>query len=1021
MSDFTNFDEIMGSTSPPGAETNLVFDAGTWTDRMSIQVREVKQGGMGVVYLGDLTGPDGRPLPVAAKSIREQLLLNPGARIAFLHETSIWSRLSRVPFVLPLFGVRRSKGVLYLLTLRIEPDEHGVVSLRDLIRRNPGQLPLTEVYQIAFAIAIAMTRATVVVPELVHGDIKPDNVLLLSGFPHLNDFGISRALGHDRVDGTVRGTPAYLAPEAFSGPKTVKSDIYAYGCMLYECLSGSPPFGDGQDVNKMRVRHETAQPPPLSLESGDPLGANIVQLAAECMRKDAGGRPDGFGEIVCRLLPIGMEHAPEAMNRMFAYGESWVTMMEGDLEALKQIEPQRVSTLLEVGEYRAALDVLDGIPEDARSPQLWLVAGSAYSLTNQDERALECFDRCSTLTEDENIRVQCASEKGLSLTRLGRYDEAIELYENLLLQVGKDALRPVLGNYVGTLLKADRLEGALRCAVWLTDKFRDLAQGWVLMGLVQKKMGKYESAVKSFQTAVNLDTNSYLAHMEMAEIYQLEFGDLNQALNHLDVAFATGEHSPRLLSMRLSVNMLLDRKEDVAGLLDALERLPKGIADAIVREAESAMREVMKRFGSGETDRPSESTPDPRPSDRHDRLGGREDETATRAGSGSDQQLADGGARRDDSGALDRPLTIALEIAICFEGGDGLPMIGCRAYKSIDMFTIDYYDRSERGEYARRFGRYFRVFSRKLALHTGILHFRNSILGMTRCQHCGFMILSNRDKDEVLLCRMCGRRGPVVFDRSRESAAFVAECESCADLTRIQVGRSRVLLSFWAPSREEGDLVKRLCRDEGWRATAKNSVLLGVVSYYGAVYGKASGRPTVQVIRELPADEVLYEGTPWSVQRVIFAVHSKVGQFPYISLSLPDGSAADLESASDETLKEVRDKLGKWPKDPDNLAIVIELAAKENVAEARELVAFSWQISGHDHPKLHAARGVFFLETGELEAARESLEKAKQLSPLDPTIRIRLVKLWEALGRDDKIWEEIGGLRAVGFGCHILP
>ena len=396
MSSPTNFDGVVEPTGPPDRGKRLTFDSG-----MSMDVHDVKQGGMGVVYLGEISGPDGTSEPVAAKSIREPLLLNPEARVAFLHETSIWAQLSGIPFVQPMLGVERLNGFPYLLTLRVDPDDDGAVSLRDLIHLGPGRLPRPKIFEVALAVATAMSRAAVVVPELVHGDIKPDNVLLDSGLPHLGDFGLAKALGRGSRRGLL-GTLAYLAPEAFSGPLTVKSDLYAYGCMLYECLSGAPPFGDDRDVDVMRVRHEAGDYPRLPRDPGDALGVEIAKLAEECMRRAPGDRPEKFRTVAVRLFALGMEHAPDVADLVSRYCEIARTG-GGDVEVKELFERRRVQNLLEAGDPAAAVRALDRIPEEARSPELWLAAGSAYSLTGNDERALACFERCSVLTRDEEL------------------------------------------------------------------------------------------------------------------------------------------------------------------------------------------------------------------------------------------------------------------------------------------------------------------------------------------------------------------------------------------------------------------------------------------------------------------------------------------------------------------------------------------------------------------------------------------------------------------------------------------
>ena len=574
---------------------------------------------------------------------------------------------------------------------------------------------------------------------------------------------------------------------------------------------------------------------------------------------------------------------------------------------------------------------------------------------------------------------------------------------------------------------------------WLTDKYQDKPQAWLLKAQVLKRRSEFEPALRCFQRTIDRDPNSVLAHVEMAEIYQFEFGDLNRALSHLDVAFTTGEHDPLLVARLLSVNVLLDRREDVGGLLAALEQVPGAVRDEITRKFVADVKAFLGRFawrrddrgvasqspgcvGGGEEEKPSGPAPDPEPREPRQEPGGDAPTSMVPARSGADSPPASGRAAQDDSGVSNKPFVNILETAICFNEGNTLPMMGCRAYLTSEMFAVDFYDRSEGEDYAEKFGRCFAKFSRQIVVKFGNLHLRNSMLGMARCVHCGFVTLSNRSEDENLLCRMCDKKGPVVFDRSSESSALVAACESRAGLTRTPVGGTPVLLSFWVPPGEATEIVRRLCEDEGWRFVGNDTLSPQFATFLGHYIGaRSSEEPSLQMIRELPAGEELYEGTEWSVQRVVLAVHARVGRYPSTSIMLPKGSTIYLEPNREKMRELIRGYLEQRLEDPEELARLIELVVQDDISRAGELVAFSRQLTkpNRDHPRLLAARGVYALRTGDTEVARQSLEEAKRRSPRDPWIRFSLAELWKALGMDDKFREEIDELRAIGF--RLMP
>ena len=119
-------------------------------------------------------------------------------------------------------------------------------SLRDRLRRQP-QLPIEDVVRLASAIAAPMTYAHA--HGIVHRDIKPENILVSGDRVYVLDFGLARAIldaagARLTVTGISVGTPAYMSPEQVRADRSVdyRSDIYSFGCIVYEMLVGAPPF-----------------------------------------------------------------------------------------------------------------------------------------------------------------------------------------------------------------------------------------------------------------------------------------------------------------------------------------------------------------------------------------------------------------------------------------------------------------------------------------------------------------------------------------------------------------------------------------------------------------------------------------------------------------------------------------------------------------------------------------------------------------------------------------------------------
>jgi serine/threonine protein kinase len=141
---------------------------------------------------------------------------------------------------------------------------------------------------------------------VLHRDVKPSNVLLDGeGAAALADFGLARSDDSTRLtaDGQLLGTPHYLAPELIEGQEaTRESDIYALGCVLYECLAGEPPFA-GRGAAQIGFAHMTEPAPDPRVRRPElPEGAAHAILAA--LEKDPGARPT-TATALARMLMIG--------------------------------------------------------------------------------------------------------------------------------------------------------------------------------------------------------------------------------------------------------------------------------------------------------------------------------------------------------------------------------------------------------------------------------------------------------------------------------------------------------------------------------------------------------------------------------------------------------------------------------------------------------------------------------------------------------------------------------------------
>ena len=214
--------------------------------------REIGAGGMATVYLAEDVRHDRK---VALKVLRPELAAVIGAE-RFLAEIKLTANLQH-PHILPLFDSGEADSYLFYVMPFIAGE-----TLRDRLTREK-QLPVADAVRIASEVASALDYAHR--HGVVHRDIKPENILLHDGQALVADFGIalaaSKASGARMTEtGMSLGTPHYMSPEQAMGEReiTPRSDVYALGAVLYEMLSGDPPFtGSTAQAIVARVVTET--------------------------------------------------------------------------------------------------------------------------------------------------------------------------------------------------------------------------------------------------------------------------------------------------------------------------------------------------------------------------------------------------------------------------------------------------------------------------------------------------------------------------------------------------------------------------------------------------------------------------------------------------------------------------------------------------------------------------------------------------------------------------------------------
>ncbi len=263
---------------------------------------EIGRGGMGVVYLATQTFPERK---VALKLLSPDLASDPAFRERFVRESNAAASIEH-PNIVPVYGAGESDGQLYLAMRYVEGTD-----LHSLLVRE-GRLSIERASRICGQVAEALEAAHE--RGLVHRDVKPANILLdAADRAYLSDFGLIR---RNRIEtdltetGRFMGTIDYVAPEQIRGEQLDgRADIYSLGCVLYECLTGAPPFSRDSEVATIYAHLQDPPPLPSAVRDDVPAELDAVAVKAMATRPDdrfatagemaqalrAGGGPPGTG------------------------------------------------------------------------------------------------------------------------------------------------------------------------------------------------------------------------------------------------------------------------------------------------------------------------------------------------------------------------------------------------------------------------------------------------------------------------------------------------------------------------------------------------------------------------------------------------------------------------------------------------------------------------------------------------------------------------------------------------------
>jgi tetratricopeptide (TPR) repeat protein len=464
------------------------------------EVYDIKKGGIGTVYI--VYDYEDR-IPYAVKTLQDRHLLKPALVERFIREAEVWVRLGRHQNIVRAICVDQIDNSPYILLECIVGS-----SLREALSKGP--LPVRTVLGYAIQFCRGMIHAQEEIPGFTHLDIKPENCLITQDYIlKVTDFSLSKAvfgwpLAFDNNQSgeppahkkgrRVAGTFPYMSPERFLRVERVgvQADIYSFGIMLFEMLTGRRPFAAGT-ARQWREAHLKERP----------RGPRVL-----------------VGSI------------PEAMLRGEFRGEVPTATSE-ELESWEY--SNRGVSLCNLEHVEEAISCFEkALAKNSRNPHAWLNKGVAFGTLGDTQREIECYEEALAIVPDYG---EAWYNKGLALYGLGRFKEALACYDRALAinphqaetWVNKGSTLGCLGQpeeeyacyekalaikpdhpkaWVGkasALISLGQFEKANACCDKALDISPEIAEAWVNKASALGALSRFKEAVRCCEKALAIN------------------------------------------------------------------------------------------------------------------------------------------------------------------------------------------------------------------------------------------------------------------------------------------------------------------------------------------------------------------------------------------------------------------------------------------------------------------------------------------------------------------------------------
>jgi tetratricopeptide (TPR) repeat protein len=532
------------------------------------RVINVFKGGMGIVYIVE---DREQARTFALKSFQEQYLWDPEIISMFIQEAEVWVKLGVHRNIVQAEEVKNFEGKPYIFLEYIEGTD-----LEAMLEEGPLEVQAATEFALQFCEGMAYAFKKL---GIIHRDIKPSNCLVTGdGVLKVTDFGLVRVFTDeggqkekdrkaDRAyteweEGSLAtswagvGTYPYTAPEQLLNEEkvTTSADIYSFGAMLYEMLTGSPPFGR-EDFDACIHGHLYEVPVDPCLVSGL-VPRELGDIIMRCLEKDPSRRFESFDAIQATLNEFYQDHfglaftssgapAEESLEGVIRKGESLLTLgrFEEALaifdEALAESPDSmkaligRGDTLYRLGKPLDALASLDSaLAREPENEQIWHLRGNVYSFLKKYNDALACYERALSLS---SRMAEVWSRKGTLFDLMGHAKEALKCYDRAL---GINPKLTEAWNNKGNLLsRMEKIQEAVECYKKAIEANPRYMMAWYNKGLLLQKLNAHGEAIEAFAKVRDLDPRFANAFVGSGVSY-FKLNQMEKSLHFIDEALA---------------------------------------------------------------------------------------------------------------------------------------------------------------------------------------------------------------------------------------------------------------------------------------------------------------------------------------------------------------------------------------------------------------------------------------------------------------------------------------------------